>query len=54
MPKRNDCSRSAVVQKAIRMLRASQLGVAYEDAWADWQESGEADVWSAATSDGLS
>jgi Arc/MetJ-type ribon-helix-helix transcriptional regulator len=47
-------SRSAAVHKAIRLLRASQLGAAYKDAWADWQESGEADAWSATTSDGLS
>ncbi len=47
-------SRSAVVQKAVRLLRASELGPAYEDAWAEWAEDGEDDVWSAAASDGVS
>jgi Arc/MetJ-type ribon-helix-helix transcriptional regulator len=46
-------SRSAAVHKAVRLLRASGLGGAYEDAWADWTDSGEADIWDATTSDGL-
>ncbi|WP_421120076.1 ribbon-helix-helix domain-containing protein [Aquihabitans daechungensis] len=46
-------SRSAAVQKAVRLLRASELGAAYEDAWADWTDGGEADVWEAAAADGL-
>jgi len=47
-------SRSAVVHKAVRLLRASELGPAYEDAWTEWSDSGDDDVWAAATSDGLS
>lgn len=46
-------SRSAVVHKAVRLLRASELGPAYEDAWADWSGSGEDEVWRAATDDGV-
>ncbi len=46
-------SRSAALQKAVRLLRASELGVAYEDAWSDWVESEDAAVWEAATADGL-
>lgn len=46
-------SRSAVLRKAVRLLRASELGGAYEDAWREWSESGEADVWDDATADGL-
>jgi Arc/MetJ-type ribon-helix-helix transcriptional regulator len=46
-------SRSAAVHKAVRLLRASGLGSAYEDAWGDWADSGEADIWDATTSDGL-
>ncbi len=46
-------SRSAAVQKAVRLLRASELGAAYEDAWTAWAESGDADLWADATSDGL-
>lgn len=46
-------SRSAAVQKAVRLLRASELGTAYEDAWTDWAKSEDAELWDAATSDGL-
>jgi len=33
-------SRSAVVHKAVRLLMASELGAAYEDAWQDRSTSG--------------
>jgi len=46
-------SRSAVVLTAVRILRSSKLGDAYADAWSQWQESGEADSWDRAVSDGL-
>ena len=46
-------SRSAVVHKAVRLLRASELGPAYEDAWEEWSR-GEADAWESTASDGLS
>ena len=46
-------SRSAALQKAVRLLRASELGAAYEDAWTDWAESEDADLWDTATADGL-
>jgi Arc/MetJ-type ribon-helix-helix transcriptional regulator len=46
-------SRSAVVHKAVRLLRATELGAAYEDAWRDWYGSGEGELWEAATSDGM-
>jgi Arc/MetJ-type ribon-helix-helix transcriptional regulator len=45
-------SRSAVVQRAIRMLRATELEEAYEEAWSEWSASGEASVWEAAAGDG--
>jgi Arc/MetJ-type ribon-helix-helix transcriptional regulator len=47
-------SRSAVVHKAVRLLRASELGSAYEDAWADWRASDDDQLWESATDDGLS
>ncbi len=47
-------SRSAVVQKAVRLLRASELGPAYEDAWAEWVEGGDSDLWESAADDGVS
>lgn len=46
-------SRSAVVHKAVRLLRATELGGAYEQAWTEWSESGESDLWDSTVSDGL-
>lgn len=46
-------SRSAALQKAVRLLRASELGAAYEDAWSDWADSEDAELWDTATADGL-
>ncbi len=47
-------SRSAVLQQAIRLLRAAQLGDAYARAWGEWIDSGEAESWESTTADGLS
>lgn len=47
-------SRSAVVHKAVRLLRASGLGAAYEDAWADWEASDEGASWEPTAGDGTS
>jgi Arc/MetJ-type ribon-helix-helix transcriptional regulator len=47
-------SRSAVVQKAVRLLRGAQLGAAYEDAFLEWESEGEADVWDVTAGDGAS
>lgn len=46
-------SRSAAVQKAVRLLRAAGLGSAYEGAWSDWETSDESDAWDSALADGL-
>ncbi len=46
-------SRSAVLQRAVRLLRASELGPAYEDAWADWADGEDSTLWEPAASDGL-
>lgn len=46
-------SRSAAVHKAVRLLRASGLGAAYEDAWADWAASGDSELWEPTTGDGV-
>jgi Arc/MetJ-type ribon-helix-helix transcriptional regulator len=45
-------SRSAVVHKAVRLLRASELGPAYEDAWDQWSKD-DADAWESTARDGL-
>ncbi|MGY6502474.1 MAG: ribbon-helix-helix domain-containing protein [Acidimicrobiales bacterium] len=46
-------SRSAALQKAVRMLRASELGSAYEEAWAEWVEGDDAELWDSASADGV-
>ena len=44
-------SRSAVLQKAIRLLRATELGSAYEQAWGEWTD--ESDAWDVTSADGV-
>jgi Arc/MetJ-type ribon-helix-helix transcriptional regulator len=46
-------SRSAVVHRAVRLLKASGLAAAYETAWDEWGRGGDAEFWDAATGDGL-
>ena len=46
-------SRSAVLHKAVRLLRGAQLGAAYEEAFVEWEQTGEADAWETAVGDGL-
>lgn len=46
-------SRSAGVQRAIRMLRYPALEDDYGKAWAEWSSVGEDDVWESASGDGL-
>jgi 23S rRNA (adenine2503-C2)-methyltransferase len=38
---------------AVHAPRATELSSAYEDAWSDWESSGEATTWSPTTADGL-
>ena len=35
------------------MLRTSELGQAYEEAFTSWEDDGEAAAWDAITADGL-
>lgn len=46
-------SRSAAVQKAVRLLRSSELGAAYETAWHEWAASEDAEMWETVGADGL-
>ena len=46
-------SRSAVLHKAVRLLRAAELNDAYEDAWSEWAASGESNLWDLAAGDGV-
>jgi Arc/MetJ-type ribon-helix-helix transcriptional regulator len=47
-------SRSAAVHKAVRLLRASELGAAYEAAWDEWAISDDSELWMSTGGDGLS
>jgi hypothetical protein len=47
-------SRSAALHEAVNLLRAAQLAGAYEDAWASWESSDDAEVWDTTVADGLS
>ncbi len=46
-------SRSAVLHKAVRLLRGIELAPAYEDAFASWEASEEAADWDATVSDSV-
>lgn len=47
-------SRSAALQRAIRMLRHPDLEEDYAAAWDEWEASGEEADWEATAADGLS
>lgn len=46
-------SRSAAVQRAIRLLRTAELGATYEAAWDEWTAEGDSEPWESAAGDGL-
>ncbi|HYO03465.1 MAG TPA: ribbon-helix-helix domain-containing protein [Mycobacterium sp.] len=46
-------SRSAGVQRALRMLRFPSLEDDYGSAWQEWSTTGEERVWDATVGDGL-
>jgi Arc/MetJ-type ribon-helix-helix transcriptional regulator len=46
-------SRSAALQRAIRLLRHPYLEDDYAAAWDEWESSGERAAWDAVTADGL-
>jgi Arc/MetJ-type ribon-helix-helix transcriptional regulator len=46
-------SRSVVLYKAVRLLRAAELGAAYEDAFVEWEQSGAAADWDLTAAAGL-
>jgi Arc/MetJ-type ribon-helix-helix transcriptional regulator len=45
-------SRSGVLQRAVALLRASELGDAYAAAWDEWKST-DAASWESTASDGL-
>ena len=46
-------SRSAVIQRAVRLLRSIELAPAYAEAWEEWAASGDADLWDGTVADGI-
>lgn len=46
-------TRSAAVQKAIRLLRAAELAEAYEAAFEEWSASEDAELWDSTVGDGI-
>lgn len=46
-------SRSATVQRAIRLLRTSELAVYYAAAFEEWSTSGESRIWDEVAADSL-
>jgi Arc/MetJ-type ribon-helix-helix transcriptional regulator len=46
-------SRSAVVHKAVRLLRDADLALAYEDAFLSWEDSSAAAEWDVTSTDKL-
>jgi Arc/MetJ-type ribon-helix-helix transcriptional regulator len=47
-----ESSRSAVIQRAVRLLRAADLGSAYTQAWQEWEPE-DANLWNSTAADGL-
>jgi Arc/MetJ-type ribon-helix-helix transcriptional regulator len=46
-------SRSAVLHRAVRLLRAAELTTAYEQAWDEWATTDDASLWDLTASDGV-
>lgn len=46
-------SRSAALQHAVKLLRHPRLERDYADAWQEWADAGDDDVWNSAIEDGL-
>ena len=43
----------ALLDEHVRLLRRVELEVDYENAWSDWESSGEAQAWESASADGI-
>jgi Arc/MetJ-type ribon-helix-helix transcriptional regulator len=46
-------SRSAALQRAVRLLRVADLEEDYAAAWDEWEASGEQAAWEGTVADGL-
>lgn len=47
----NVSSRSAAIQRAIRLLRASELTDSYAAAFSEWSDDPDGDAWDTTTAD---
>lgn len=45
-------SRSAALQRAVRLLRMGELGAAYEGAWDEWTADADNRLWDVTIDDG--
>jgi metal-responsive CopG/Arc/MetJ family transcriptional regulator len=45
--------RSAVIQRALRLLRQADLERDYASAWEEWETSGDEAAWSVVVADGV-
>lgn len=50
---KHSTSRSAAIHAAIEALRRIDLAAEYEQAFTEWEDSGEAAVWDVTVGDGL-
>ena len=46
-------SRSAALQKAVRLLRSAELSQEYAAAWEEFDASGDAALWESTVGDGI-
>ena len=46
-------SRSAVVQRAVKLLRAAELQQSYAGAWDEWAAEEDGSLWEATAADGI-
>ena len=46
-------SRSAALQRAVRLLRTGELAASYEGAWDEWASDPDSRGWEATSEDGL-
>lgn len=46
-------SRSAAIQAAVALLRSMEMADDYAAAWAEWENSADAESWDSTVADGL-
>lgn len=51
--KSGGASRSAVLRRAVSLLRTAELEDAYASAWQEWERSEDAELWEATIADGV-